>query len=112
MLLRKTTCLIGLIFAPLCLNCQPAPRESAELVLPATFVEQLKEGTRVKFEEDPARLASMTDAQFEQLLASYRSFAASETGASAAAIETAIDDLRRERQAARAQAARPGGSGG
>jgi hypothetical protein len=105
-------CVIGSVLALLCLNCQPKSRDPAPVVLPATFLDQLKDGTHVEFKEDPARLARMTDSEFEELLATYRSSAASVTGASPAAIETAVEDLRRKRQAARAQLARPGGAVG
>ena len=112
MLPRTLTFVIGPVSALLCLNCQTKSRDPAPVVVPATFLEQLKDGTHVEFEEDPARLARMTVNEFEELLASYRLSARTIVGASPTAIETAIEDLRRKRQAARAQPAGPAGAGG
>ena len=100
----------GWMLTSFSLNCQPVAPEPPPLVIPAPFLQQLSDGTwNVEFREDSARLARLTDAEFEELLAAYRSLMASTASPPAPAIEAASENLRRKREAARAQPARPGG---
>jgi hypothetical protein len=113
-MLARAICLIfGSALACVCASCHPAPPELKPATLPPSFIEQLtQDGTwDVKFREDAAQLARMTDAEFEQMLTAYKSMMASSAKVPNWAVDAAIEKLRHERDAARSQNARPGGAG-